>query len=219
MMTYEREALINVLSAALEALRTTLPLNTEAVLHDLTQPEASVVNIINGHVSGRKIGDALLKGPEDDKGFLGLFDVPKQTSSKVFNGYTTTTSAGKVLNSASTLYYNSDGTPLVAFCINVDTDVVTRLMRDLEYLVPSPLDSAEQENTLTGVPEESLDEFLSRFRMTGSESQKEYRMRVVSEVHAMGFFKIKGSVNHLAKMLGVTRFTIYNYLEKLNAKS
>lgn len=217
-MTYERESLINVLSAALEALRTTLPLNTEAVLHDLTQPNTSVINIINGHVSGRKKGDALLMGPEEDKGFLGLLDCPKQTSHKVFTGYTTTTSGGKVLNSASTLYYHSDGTPLAAFCINVDTDVVTRLMRDLEYLIPSPVDSVEQENALAGIPEESLDEVLSRFRMTGSESQKEFRMRVVSELHAMGFFKIKGSVNHLAKNLGVTRFTVYNYLEKLNAK-
>ncbi|WP_434668758.1 transcriptional regulator [Klebsiella sp. B345] len=218
-MTSEKETLINILSAALEALKTTLPLNTEAVLHDLTRPDASVISIINGHVSGRKTGDALLTGPEEDKGFLGLLETPKQASHKTFNGYTTTTAGGKVLNSASTLYYSSTGTPLVAFCINVDTNVVTRLMRDLEYLVPALPESAEPENTLAGVPEASLDEVLSRFRMTGSESQKEFRMRVVSEVHEMGFFKIKGSVNHLAKTLGVTRFTIYNYLEKLNAKS
>lgn len=217
-MKYEKESLITVLSAALEALRTTLPLNTEAVLHDLTQPESSVIDIINGHISGRKKGDALLKGPDEDKGFLGLFDVPKHTTSKVFNGYTTTTAGGKVLNSASTLYYHADGTPLVAFCINVDTEIVTRLMRDLEYLIPSPQEAVEQESTLAGVPEASLDEVLSRFRMTGSESQKEFRMRVVSEVNEMGFFKIKGSVNHLAKTLGVSRFTVYNYLEKINAK-
>ena len=70
-MKDERERLITILTASLEALRTTLPLNTEAVLHDLTRPESSVINIINGHVSGRKPGDALLSGPENDTGFLG----------------------------------------------------------------------------------------------------------------------------------------------------
>lgn len=29
---------------------------TEVVLHDLTEPESSVVKIVNGHVSGRNVG-------------------------------------------------------------------------------------------------------------------------------------------------------------------
>ncbi|SUF22860.1 putative endoribonuclease L-PSP [Salmonella enterica] len=36
-MTYQRERLITILTASLEALRSTLPLNTEAVLHDLSR--------------------------------------------------------------------------------------------------------------------------------------------------------------------------------------
>ncbi|WP_258958809.1 helix-turn-helix domain-containing protein [Citrobacter sp. RHBSTW-00013] len=46
----------------------------------------------------------------------------------------------------------------------------------------------------------------------------DFRKRVISEIHAQGFFKIKGSVNHVAKALGVTRYTVYNYLDKLNDK-
>ena len=134
-MKDERERLITILTASLEALRTTLPLNTEAVLHDLTRPEASVINIINGHVSGRKAGDALLSGPENDTGFLGLLDASKRVPSQVFSGYTTTTLSGTTLNSASTIYYSDDGVPLVAFCINVDMDVVLKLKRDLDYLL------------------------------------------------------------------------------------
>ena len=92
-MKNERDHLITVLSASLEALRTTLPSNTEAVLHDLTQPEKSVISIVNGHISGRKIGDALLSGPDDDAGFLGLLDASQPVPTRVFSGYTTTTVA------------------------------------------------------------------------------------------------------------------------------
>ena len=33
--------------------------NCEVVLHDITQPEKSIVKIRNGHVTGRKVGDPL----------------------------------------------------------------------------------------------------------------------------------------------------------------
>src|SRR6478736_7723680 len=32
--------------------------NCEVVLHDLSRPESSVIAIENGHITGRKIGDA-----------------------------------------------------------------------------------------------------------------------------------------------------------------
>jgi predicted transcriptional regulator YheO len=218
-MTDERERLITILTASLEALRTTLPLNTEAVLHDLTRPESSVVNIVNGHVSGRKAGDALLSGPEDDTGFLGLLNASQRVSSQVFSGYTTTTLSGTTLNSASTIYYSEDGVPLVAFCINVDMDVVLKLKRDLDYLLHPTAAAESPDNPLGEIQDKSLDDVISKYRPTGSESKIDFRKRVISEIHAQGFFKIKGSVNHVAKALGVTRYTVYNYLDKLNDKA
>lgn len=218
-MTDERERLLAILTASLEALRTTLPLNTEAVLHDLTRTESSVISIVNGHVSGRKAGDALLSGPEGDTGFLGLLDISKQVPSQVFSGYTTTTLSGTTLNSASTIYYSNEGVPLVAFCINVDMDIISKIKRDLDYLLPPTTAVDTPENLLNNIQDNSLDDVISKFRPTGSESKIDFRKRVISEIHAQGFFKIKGSVNHVAKALGVTRYTIYNYLDKLNDKA
>ena len=218
-MRDECERLITILTASLEALRSTLPLNTEAVLHDLTRPESSVVNIVNGHVSGRKVGDALLSGPEDDTGFLGLLNASQRVPSQVFSGYMTTTLSGTTLNSASTIYYSEDGVPLVAFCINVDMDVVLKLKRDLDYLLHPAAMTETPDNPLREIRDKSLDDVISKFRQTGSESKIDFRKRVISELYAQGFFKIKGSVNHVAKALGVTRYTIYNYLDKLNDKA
>ncbi|MRS90064.1 hypothetical protein GJV04_08435 [Enterobacteriaceae bacterium RIT714] len=218
-MTCERDRLITLLAASLQALKTTLPLNTEAVLHDLTRPESSVVHIVNGHVSGRKEGDALLSGPDEDTGFLGLLEASRRVPTRVFSDYTTTTKTGTTLNSASTIYYSEEGVPLVAFCINVDMDVVLKLKRDLDYLLPPPAAADVTENPLADIQDKSLDDVISKLRQTGSESKTDFRKRVIAEIHALGFFKIKGSVNHVAKALGVTRYTIYNYLDKLHDKA
>lgn len=211
-MDMKHDSLITVLMASLDALRTTIPANTEAVLHDLTRPEASVIAIVNGHVSGRKKGDALLSGPDDDMGFLGLLEA--SIRHRTFSGYVSKTASGKRLNSASTIYYGEGGTPLVAFCINVDMETVNQLKRDLDYLfLPAGMDE-EPEGKSSNISIQTLDEVLQRYRQTGSENKIDFRRRVVSDIHGMGFFKIKGSVNHVARMLGVTRYTIYNYLEK-----
>lgn len=216
-MPNERDQLIAILTASLEALRTTLAANTEVVLHDLTQPASSVVSIVNGHVSGRTPGDGLLAGPDDDTGFLGLLESVRYVPFRVFNGYTTKTSTGKVLNSASTIYYSTGGEPLVAFCINVDLDAVSRLRSEIDYLFP-PTASRMPDKSDDATATQSFDEILSRFRQTGAESNIQYRRRVVAELAALGFFKVKGSVNHVARVLGVSRYTIYNYLEKNDEK-
>lgn len=79
-------------------------------------------------------------------------------------------------------------------------------------LSPQPSPLTIRSNSL---PESLLTALLSRL-LGLTENPKAFRLRVVSELHAMGVFKIKGSVNEVAKALGVTRYTIYNYLDKLN---
>lgn len=213
-MDMKHDSLITVLMASLDALRTTIPANTEAVLHDLTRLEASVIAIVNGHVSGRKKGDALLSGPDDDMGFLGLLEASSDIRHRTFSGYVSKTASGKRLNSASTIYYGEGGTPLVAFCINVDMETVNQLKRDLDYLFLPACMEEGQDGRTSNISIQTLDDVLQRYRQTGSENKIDFRRRVVSDIHGMGFFKIKGSVNHVARMLGVTRYTIYNYLEK-----
>ncbi len=43
------------------------------------------------------------------------------------------------------------------------------------------------------------------------------KMRVVNTLEREGTFKIKGAVNQLALKLGVSNFTVYNYLKKIRA--
>ncbi|MGL5699398.1 MAG: helix-turn-helix transcriptional regulator [Kluyvera sp.] len=218
-MRKDLNLILATLTASLDALKATLPANTEVVLHDLTQPKSSVVGIINGHVSGRQVGDGLLSGPEEDDGFLGLIEERQEPlSSRVYSGYNSYTRGGKPLSSASTLYYDKQGKAIAAFCINVDMDPVIRFRRELDYLVSGMSATQTPTPEVRSLPEQSIKELLARFEAEPSETPKAFRLRVVTELHAMGIFKIKGSVNEIAHALGVTRYTIYNYLDQINGQ-
>lgn len=48
-----KDRLINELSAVMDALSSVSGRHMEIVLHDLEHPEASVLKIVNAHISGR----------------------------------------------------------------------------------------------------------------------------------------------------------------------
>ncbi|MBC7212836.1 MAG: PAS domain-containing protein, partial [Pseudomonas sp.] len=68
----ERQLTLTVLQATLQALGSVVPRNVEILLHDLEHPEHSVVAIVNGHLSGRRVGSPILAAPEQDQGFKAL---------------------------------------------------------------------------------------------------------------------------------------------------
>ena len=49
--------------------------------------------------------------------------------------------------------------------------------------------------------------------------RKEHKVEVVAELDRRGFFLIKQAAETAAAALGVTRFTIYNYLNEVNGTS
>lgn len=213
------ELISGPLLAAMEALAGTVSANQEIVLHNLTTPESSVVKIINGHVSGRKAGDNLLSGPEKDKGFALLLKKSEDSKPLTMKDYKTVTASGKTLNSASTIYYSREGTPLMAFCINVDTSPYEQIRRHLDAITIAP--SAEvdaQDVSLGGLIEQSIQEIIDKHSLPGKKIQKAQRLKIVAEMQAKGIFKMRGGVQHAAQALGVTRYTVYNDLEVMSGK-
>ena len=89
--------------------------NCEVVIHDLTakDPEKSIVYIVNGHVTGRRLGDGpstvvmeqILRAPENPKDHLG---------------YLTRTPDGKILKSSTVYIRDSRGRVNAILSINYD---------------------------------------------------------------------------------------------------
>ncbi|EKQ5163076.1 PAS domain-containing protein [Salmonella enterica] len=205
----------------MDALVATLYSNQEIVLHDLTTPEHSVVKIINGHISGRQVGDSVLSGPDKDLGFAALLSARRKNRAPiVIMDYKTISSTGKELNSASTIYYSSVGQPILAFCINIDNSINNKLKENLNELIAlSTVGKVKTNNKdIDNVIETTIKEIVDKYSSNGAKVNREKRLKIVAELKQKGIFKMRGSIQLVASMLGVTRYTVYNDLERLNDK-
>ena len=111
------ENFIENLTLIVEGIANTFGKNCEVVLHDLRQPEKSIIAIKNSHVSGRKVGGPIIGGPAEDKGLQIIYDRAEKES--VVSNYMTRTANGRSLKSTTMLFRNDKGKPIVALCINM----------------------------------------------------------------------------------------------------
>ena len=89
--------------------------------------------------------------------------------------------------------------PNVDLANEADVTIEEELLRDVDELAQRVLSQAI---TSVGIPVELM--------------HKRHKMAVVSDLKDRGFFLLKESVETAAQALGVTRFTVYNYLNALD---
>lgn len=211
--------LIDNLSAIMDAFSSVAGKNMEVVLHDLTQPDASVLKIINGHISGRQPGSSLHEGPENDLGFLGLLGQEKpsnDTQPVVFSDYRTVSLQGRPLRSATVLFKDEAGKPALSLCFNADYSAAEAAREALALLMPSTV--AAHERNPTGLEDKMNDIIRTCIPPSGHlrvGSTKKEKVDIVRQMQAQGLFIVRGGVEKAAKVLGVTRYTIYNYLDQI----
>ena len=67
--------------------------------------------------------------------------------------------------------------------------------------------------------ESIVDTEVSLFQKPVAYMQKEDKLSIVGNLANRGIFDVKGSVEYVAECLGVTNFTVYNYLKELRVKN
>ncbi|MBB4126512.1 putative transcriptional regulator YheO [Xanthomonas translucens] len=200
--------------------------NIEVVLHDLSAPDASVLAIANGHVSGRSLGDPILSGPREDAGFSELYRDVAGTGTiswSIVDEYQTTNAAGRHLRSATLLFRDGAGQPVAALCLNADMTVFEMAHGWLEQMLhrkakPSRSEAPAGEVGLETMMQEIIDDAVKRFMKPPALMNKEEKMYAVEAMMHRGLFLIRNSVEQVAAALGVSRFTIYNYIEQIKQK-
>jgi predicted transcriptional regulator YheO len=221
----DEQALLGVLQGVAKALECALNQHTEVVVHNLRRPESSIVEIVNGHVSGRRVGSAIIAGPAEDKAFDTLVASKAAASPnevRVVANYTSKASDGRALRSSSVVMFDAEGVPAAALCVNIDMGAIERIQRDIQgALIPTilpPLPALRSEANIEGLIEEIIASALDSAGVPVERMSKAEKMTAVAIMHERGLFVIRGSVERVAARLGVTKFTIYNYLEEIGAK-
>lgn len=195
-----------------DGLARTFGPDCEIVLHDLAHPLNSLIHIA-GSVTGRALGAPVTNL------VLEALRASGDEAPDIVN-YRSEAPNGHTLRS-STLFIRSSGQIIGALCINVDVSVYEDLARVAARVLAyeqAALPSIERFGTTVG---DVLDDLLAtELREIGSQPSHmtaEDRMRVAAGLEERGVFLIKGGVDLTAKRLGVSKFTVYGYLQQLRA--
>lgn len=182
----------------------------EVVLHDLTKDYSqTIVDIRNGGVTGRKIGDC---------GSNCGLEVMRGT---VKNGdrynYITHTMNGKILRSSSMYLYNEAGSLVGALCVNLD---ITNTIAFENYLHKYNDFSMEKDENpeIFATDVKSLLEFLikeAQFQVgkEASGMDKADKIKFLDYLDKKGAFLITKSSERICEFLNISKFTLYNYLD------
>ncbi len=200
----------------------------EIALHDLSDPDCSLIAISNSHVSGRAIGAPLT---ETAKKFL--LDDSFAISDYRLN-YTGFTAGGKTLRS-STLLLRVQGKPVGMLCVNFDdskfkavSESILRLCHPDAFVdsnfqfdevrVLEKANGTHAEHFSPAAPAGVAEAIARRLAETGESPATlppSKRRALIKRLDQEGHFRIKGAVPEAAEALAVSQATVYRLLSQL----
>ncbi|MDO4276798.1 MAG: helix-turn-helix transcriptional regulator [Eubacteriales bacterium] len=186
----------------------------EVVIHDLktNDPEHSIVYIENGHVTNRDVGD----GPSN-----AVFDVIRkknknQDDLEDHTGYLMKTSDGKILKCSTSYIRDDDGSLHYVFGINYDITKLTMIESALHSLV-TPEDKEEKPKEITHNVNDLLDHLIEEsVALVGKPvalMNKEDKVTAIQFLNDSGAFLITKSGDKVANYFGISKYTLYSYID------
>lgn len=201
-----REEAFDLLDRMAQGIAEMFGPSCETIIHDFADPAHPILAIYNGHVSGRTVGSTLdLTGLEQKVDFEG----------DVVNLLATTPSGQQV--KSTTFSLKEEGFHL-ALGINYDFTPLTYANRALVELMRTSVDfhSAVYHDRDAGISE-LFDQCIDLIGKPIREMTKSDRIRVIELLKHRDAFSYRRAVPYVAAHLGVSRYTIYKYLDEINS--
>lgn len=208
------EELHRFIRPVMQAIASATGPHCEVVLHDLSSADLShsIYDIINGNVTGRSVG-----GPSTNLGAKVLQDPEADHDAY---GYRGLTSDGRNLLSSSIYFRNHAGRVIAALCINTDLTPLEAARAAIDELLPGAEDTARTPTEIispdvTTVLEDMITEAIEAEGMPAALMSKTERTNVLRRLEDRGAFTIKRAAERVATRLGVSRVTVYSYLDEI----
>lgn len=180
----------------------------EVVVHNLRQPESSIIAIYNGNLTGRKIGDATTD--------LGFKRLKGSVPDKIVN-YSNENDRGTQMRS-STLAIRNDKNELIgSICFNLNISVFQDIGAILEKLIstnPNPYINGKEKfliNSSDGEIKEAIAQNILNLSMNTAKLSKSDKIKLIGQLFNQGHFNKKGAVTIVAKELKLSRPSVYKY--------
>ena len=177
----------------------------EVVLHDLSTPQKSVVYTVNNQVTGRQLGQSFDR-------LVPQVMVSRELENDVVSNYYFRTAQGKLIRSSTALLRDGSGGVVGAICVNLDTTPVTRQLEWLQGFLPGREEPGPaMEGTASGGPAHVGDMVISRLH-------REEKLELIRVMDRRGIFLMKGAVDQVGARMGISRVTVYSYIDEARGK-
>ena len=184
----------------------------EVVIHELSERSAdsSIVAIENGHVSGRKAGD----GPSHIVlEQLGQEDPDAEDQI----GYLTRTPDGKILKSSSIYIRDGQGKIAAILGINFDISALQMFENSLHDFISADQQASREPERITLNVADLLDDLIRQAdALVGKPPAlmtKDDKVRAIRYLSHSGALMITKSGDKIAKHFGISKYTLYSYLD------
>ena len=196
----------------------------EVVIHDFTgELDHTIVYIVNGHVTGRTIGDA------PTQSFLKYMNVnhPRKSIEKV--RHISHLPNGRIIRSSTANFFDEDGTLNSSLCINQDITALVALENAVKGLSESGQFETSvlstngnefdlQPSSIHGMMDNIITEALAFIGTPPDKMNKDAKIKLLQFLDERGVFMIQKSGQKVCELLGISKFTLYNYLEEARGK-
>jgi len=209
-MTLEHETIFDNLKRMAAVLTKMYGQKSEIAIHDFSKLPNSLIHI-EGKITKRKPGAPITNL------VLKRLRADGEKVNDIFS-YRTVTKEGRILKSSTTFIKDSSRKVIGAFCANFDiTDYLNTMTLVSEFVeTEAPVDS-EGKETFTSSLEETIEGIMEPvIQEIGKQPvsmSKEEKIKLIRALEYQGVFLLKGAVEYLANLLGVSKYTIYNYLK------
>lgn len=187
----------------------------EFILHDLSTPQSSVSAVV-GDITHRQVGapstnvvmDALKKYGDNARDMLGYPSVAKD---------------GRPLRSSTIFIRDEEGRIVGCFCFNIDlTDfhIAENLIHSFCSFTPLVEEKQSGEvfaQDIGEVVEDIIQYEINSFGKPVPLMSRTDKLRVVDNLEGKGVFDVKGAPEMVARFLGASVFTIYNYIKEVRS--
>ena len=193
--------------------------NTEILIHDLTNFQTSIIHIINGHISNRKVGDGITNL------ILEYLKNESRDNIPYICNYNSKT-VGDIVLYSSTFFIRDEKNEVVgAMCLNSDYSELEKSFSMISSFLPNftksfliNQDTEVKENLNNDSQQLTLDKIdsvIAKFRVAPERMTINEKTRVITELQKYGLFMIKGAVQEVASKLFMSEPSIYRYIKKI----
>lgn len=186
----------------------------EVVIHDLKDPQNSVVYVSNGNITNRKVGqsfDYLIKDVLLSKDFKNDYK----------SNYIFRLQNGKRIKSSTSIIRDINEDVIGAFCINIEIEHFLRMKSFLDTFFK---EEKEEENNrkendinsfdnVSQIIDSLIDNIIGNKDL--SRMNRTDKISLLTFMYDKGIFQMKGSIDKVAVKLDSSPVTIYSYLDEI----